>query len=190
MEKELTKREIRLLKREEKRQEYLRSIRYRKIKKTAAVALVTLLVAGGITFLIANSPSEENKNNSAKIEINPAEYDLGDISMSAGVVKKTFEIKNSGSSDLKIDSIWTSCHCTTAKLKVGDKLSPEFGMEAGLSFWSEKIAPDQTGYLEVAFDPAYHGHEGMGPVIRAVYLSTNAPDQKKVEARLSANVTE
>lgn len=61
-------------------------------------------------------------------------------------------------------------------------------MDGGGVFWSQKIAPGETGQLEVIFDPAFHGSQGTGQVVRAVYLSTNDPENKKAEVRLLANV--
>lgn len=78
--------------------------------------------------------------------------------------------------------------CTTAILTVGDKKSTKFGMHKNPAFWSETIAPGQTGFLEMTFDPAFHGPEGTGSVMRAVYFFTNDPEQKEMEVRLSADV--
>lgn len=78
--------------------------------------------------------------------------------------------------------------CTTAVLKVGDKTSPEFGMHDNAAFWSQNITPGETGYLEVVFDPAFHGPQGVGQALRVIYLTTNDPENKKAEARLIANV--
>ena len=185
--RELTGKERYELRKKEKEKEYLGKIRKKKIKKITMVLLPLALIIGSIVLALTNYSPRETQGR-AKIEINPLEYDAGTVSMAAGLVKKTYEIKNTGDGDLKIDRIWTSCHCTTARLKVGEKVSSEFGMDGSSPFWSQKIAPGQTGYLEVTFDPAYHGPAGLGPVIRAIYLSTNDPQNKKVEVRLSANV--
>src|SRR3989338_5278418 len=109
--------------------------------------------------------------------------------MADGLAKKTYEVKNSGDTELKIDKIWTSCDCTNARLRVGDRVSPELGMHTNLPLWSEKLASGETGYLDVTFDPAFHGHEGMGPITRVVYLSTSDPQNQKVQVSFSANVT-
>jgi len=53
---------------------------------------------------------------------------------------------------------------------------------------SQKIPPWETGFLEITFDPAFHGPQGTGPVVRVVYLSTNDPNNKKTEVKLMANV--
>lgn len=151
-----------------------------------------LLIIGGVTFAAikfsSSSSDNDNQTGTPKMEISPSEYDMGAISMAAGKIIKTFEIKNTGEGDLKIDSIRTSCHCTTARLKVGETTSSDFGMD-GSTFWSQKIAPGQIGYLEVTFDPAYHGPQGLGSAIRAIYFESNDSQNKQSEVRLIANVT-
>lgn len=146
----------------------------------------TLLITTLLIFGLSN-PSQEGQG---KIEISPQKYDAGIVSMAEGLVKKTFEIKNIGEGDLKIDRIWTSCMCTTVRLKVGDKESPEFGMHTNSTFWSQKLASGETGFLEVTFDPAFHGPEGTGPAVRAIYISSNDPQNENLEVRLIANVIE
>lgn len=150
----------------------------------------TLLITAGLVFGLPYLSQEEGKG---RIEIVPLEYDAGIVSMADGLVKHTYEIRNKGAGDLEIDRIWTNCGCTTAILKAGDKVSPKFGMPShGINpiFWSQKIAPEETGFLEVFFDPAFHGPEGTGFAVRVVSLSTNDPQNKKAEVRLIANVVQ
>lgn len=182
----LSKRERRLLKKQRKERKLLLLQRSKKIKKLLFVSLPILLLAGIIVFFVKNYTPEENHPGIPRIEIPVNEYDAGTVSMADGLVKHIYEIKNTGVGDLKIGSIWTSCHCTVARLKVGNRESPEFGMDK--SFTSQKIPPGETGFLEVTFDPAFHGPQGAGPAVRVVYLSTNDPLNKKVEVRLLANV--
>lgn len=152
-------------------------------KLIIAVVGGTLLISSIFIFGMSSGGS-----SSGKIEINPTEYDFGDISMAAGPVTKTYEIKNNSDSDLKIDKIWTSCDCTNAILKVGDRTSPKLGMHTNLPLWSETLTPSQTGYLDVTFDPAFHGPSGTGPITRVTYLLTSDPENKQVELLLTANV--
>lgn len=182
----LTKRQRRLLRKQQQEQERMLLQRRKKIRKVLFISLPILLLAGIIVFFVKNYTPEENHPGTPQIEIPANEYDAETISMADGVIKHTYEIKNTGVGDLIIDSIWTSCHCTTARLKVGDKTSPEFGMDKRPT--SQKIAPGQTGFLEVTFDPAFHGPQGVGQAVRVVYLSTNDPENKKAEVRLLANV--
>lgn len=153
------------------------------------IASVVVVTGVGVYLVSDKSGNDNIGEGSPKIEIIPFEFDAGDISMSAGLYTKDFKIKNTGVGDLKIDSVWTSCHCTTAVLKIGNKTSPMFGMSNNASFWSQKISPGEIAILSVIFDPAFHGPQGTGEVIRVVYLSTNDPQNKKVEIKLLANVT-
>lgn len=182
----LTKKERRLLRKWQKEQEGISLQRREKNKKILFISLPILLLVGIIVFFVKNYTPEEVHPGIPKIEIIKNEYDAETISMADGEVKHTYEIRNTGIGDLKIDSIWTSCHCTSARLTVGDKTSPKFGMEKHRTV--QKIAPGQTGFLEVTFDPAYHGSQGTGSVVRAIYLSTNDPENKEMEVKLLAEV--
>ncbi|MFH1407494.1 MAG: DUF1573 domain-containing protein, partial [Patescibacteria group bacterium] len=101
-----------MLKKQQQEQERLLLARRKKIKKAVFIFLPIVLIVGGIVFALLNNSPQENQGN-PKIEIVEKEYDAGTISMADKVVKHTFEIKNTGYGDLRIDSIWTSCHCTT-----------------------------------------------------------------------------
>lgn len=186
----LTKKEKYLIRKQRKEQERFRKIRRKKIKRILLISLPVIIVGLVIFALVTYLPKGNQSANQGvpKIEISPQEYDAGTVSMAAGKVQYTYEIKNKGEGDLKISRIWTSCMCTTARLKVGDKESPEFDMHSNPAFWSQKIAPGQTGYLEVNFDQAFHGLQGLGENIRAVYISSNDPQNKQVEVRLITNV--
>lgn len=151
-------------------------------KLIIAIVGGTILIAALLIFLPSLKPA-----TGGVIEVNPQEFDAGEVAMTQGSVKKNYEVKNAGSGPLKITGIITSCHCTTAVLRLGDKASPAFGMEP-MSFWSEEIPAGETAQLEVTFDPAYHGDAGMGPVTRGIYISSNDPKNKRVELLLSANV--
>jgi hypothetical protein len=189
-EEKLTKKEKYLLKKQKKEKERLRKMQSKKIKEIFIISLPIFLIIGGVVFGIINYSPEKSHPGTPKIEINPSEYDAGTVSMVEGLVKYTYEIKNTGEGDLKIDRIWTSCMCTTARLRVEDKESGEFGMHTSSTFWSQKIAPGQTGFLEVTFDPAFHGPQGVGKIVRAVYLSTNDPQNQKAEVKLISDVVQ
>ncbi len=187
----LTKKEEYLLKKQKKEQERLLKVRQKKIRKIiklSSISLIAILVIGGVVFGATKFFKGRNFDV-PKIEVVHLEYNARAVSMADGLVKHTYEIKNIGQDDLKIKRIWTSCMCTTARLRVRDKLSPEFGMHDTSLLWSQKIAVGETGYLEVVFDPAFHGASGTGLITRAVHVSTNDPNNKNIEFLLLANVT-
>lgn len=149
------------------------------------VGVLVLLIGAAIVFSLTSRRSD---GPPPLLELSPTEYEAGKISMRDGNVEFVYEIKNEGEGDLIIDRIWTTCGCTVAKLRVGKKTSREFGMNAYAPFWSATIPPGEIGYLEVSFDPGYHGPSGTGFAVRAVYLSTNDP-QGEVRVVFSADVT-
>lgn len=180
------------LRKEKKEQEFLLKNRKKKIKKIikfSLLSLIIILIAGGAVFAVFGYVKDKNFGR-PEIEIAHLEYDAGVISMVDGLIKHTYEIKNIGKGDLKIEEIRTSCMCTTARLRIGSQLSREFGMHDNSFGWSETIAPGETGYLDVIFDPAFHGPSGIGQITRAIYILTNDPANKNIEFLLTANITE
>ena len=86
----------------------------------------------------------------------PAELDLGAIP-AADPVTGTLVIRNQGNAPLRIESLSTSCGCTTAEVA------------------NETIAPNSETTLRVTFDPL--AHAGLyGPLLRLVYVATNDPN--------------
>lgn len=157
------------------------------MKLIIAAVGVSVLIAGLVVFL----PGLSNQPSGGQVKAEPLEYDAGDVSMKAGLVKKIFNIENVGTGPLKIDDMQTSCACTSVVLKIGDKVSPKFSMPGhGINptAWSETLVPGQKAQLEVLFDPAFHGPGAIGPIVRDIYLFTNDPNNKKVVVKLSANV--
>lgn len=102
-------------------------------------------------------------------------YDFGTISMVAGKVAHSFEIRNNSSSTLALDKLYTSCMCTAAYFVKGDERIGPFGMP-GHGFvpgLGQELKPGETAKIEVVFDPAAHGPAGIGPVDRTVFLELN-----------------
>ena len=99
---------------------------------------------------------------------------LASISHDFGRIRKQpdvahiFTVQNTGTADLMIDNLVTSCGCTIAALS------------------SNVIPPGQRADLTVTFDPDFH--ETQGPVMRLVWFATNDPTQPWAELRLAADV--
>lgn len=96
-----------------------------------------------------------------------ASHDFGRISEQPDVAH-VFAVQNTGTADLKIGNLVTSCGCTTAELS------------------SSVIPPGQRADLTVTFDPDFHPTQGL--VVRLVWFATNDPTQPWVEIRLTAAV--
>lgn len=189
----LTKGEKYFLRREKKEQENLLKLRRKKVKNIFWIfsfSLLAVLIVGGLVYGINNYISNRSQGNPGipELEMTQKTYDAGTVSINDGLVEHTYEIKNIGVGDLKISGIESSCMCTTAYLRVGEKKSPKFGMHNNPKFWSEKIAPGEIGYLDVTFDPLFHGPDGTGSMLREIYFLTDDPKNKKVKTQLFINV--
>ncbi len=120
-----------------------------------------------------------------KIEMQEETYDFGDIDLDY-VASHEFKITNIGKNPLVITGIITSCHCTSAVLKIsGLSDSPEFGMHA-LSGWKGEIAPGVEANLEVIYKPAEMPVKGQ--VSRVITFSSNDPTSKEVQLEVTAKV--
>lgn len=94
-------------------------------------------------------------------------YDFGEIPVSPPVAY-LYAIQNTGTADLHLSDLVTSCGCTTAELS------------------TSVIPPGQRADLKVVFDPGFH--ETVGPVTRVVWVVTNDPQQSVLEMQLQAHV--
>ncbi len=100
--------------------------------------------------------------------------DLPTTSVDLGTIPKCpdvahiFAVQNTGTTDLQVWNLVTSCGCTTAELS------------------SSAIPPGQRADLTVTFDPDFHPTKGE--VVRLVWFATNDPTQPWAEVRLTADV--
>jgi hypothetical protein len=119
------------------------------------------------------------------INIEPLTLDMGTVSMAEGLISKSYQLKNTGQSDLTINNLVTSCMCTTVVLETSDGLSPTFDahQDGNPDNWSVTLSPNEEAELIVTFDPNAHGPEAVGQVRRLITVSSNDPLQpaKKVE---------
>lgn len=153
------------------------------------VLTTTLILFGGIFWALSGSPSKAiiASSQNAKATVDSKTYDWGSIPFKGGDVRKIFTIKSIGTDTLKLSNIKTSCHCTKAQIKIGNIASPYFGMNS-VSTWIGEIPPGQEAQLEVIFDPAYHGPQGVGPINRLINIETNDPSNSRLEFSLTGTV--
>ena len=118
-------------------------------------------------------------------------FDFGTISMSAGNLTHAFNIKNTGTSPITIDKIYTSCMCTTATLITQSGSEGPFGMpgHAPTPRIAQVLAPGEEVRVDIVFDPAAHGPEGTGRVRRIVYLETGGGQESALQLSFEAVVT-
>ena len=101
------------------------------------------------------------------VKMPSAEYDFGSIPVRPAVTH-IFSVQNTGTADLVLRNLVTSCGCTTAKLS------------------SSVVPPGQRADLTVTFDPGFHKVEGE--TTRLVWFGTNDPTQPWIEVRITADV--
>ncbi|OGD30386.1 hypothetical protein A2833_01990 [Candidatus Azambacteria bacterium RIFCSPHIGHO2_01_FULL_44_55] len=112
-----------------------------------------------------------------------SKYDFGTVSMAKGLVSKEFTLENQSKDSVKIGEVSTSCMCTEAELKVGDKTAGPFGMpgHGGAPKANLIVKPGEKLVVKTIFDPAAHGPAGVGPIERQVMISTGAASPMVLE---------
>lgn len=162
--------------------------------RTFIFICLALLIGGGIVWgFVASGKSNQkiatysiSDPAAPKAEVKETAFDFGSITVS-DTPSHSFEIKNSGKNPLVISDIMTSCHCTSAKLKIsGQPDSPEFGMMEGQNNWQASLDSGQSAQLEVIYKPAVMPVKGQ--VSRVVTFNTNDPQNKTMQLQISANV--
>jgi len=146
-----------------------------------AVVLATVKKYG-LKSLASESAQESVKNqlaqsapaDSPQIDLEPLFYDFGQVSQAKGVVTATFQVKNTGQSDLVINNLLSSCGCTSAALVVNGQAGPRFGMHDNPTNWSATIKAGQSAELNVYYDPNVHP-DFRGPATREITVFSNDP---------------
>ena len=103
------------------------------------------------------------------ITVKPTNRDLGYVGRT-DVINLNYAVVNEGNQDLVVDSLVTSCGCTTAELS------------------NNIIPPGQRADLKVRFDVGFHQMAPGEQVVRIVWMKTNDPDTPIGIARLTATI--
>ncbi len=101
-----------------------------------------------------------------KIEISPAERDLGHVPQQH--LETSYTVRNSGSQPLEISKVYTSCDCTKASID------------------SKDLAPGAETTLRVTMDPAKENL--YGNIRRDIILETNDPRTPVAKAVLIVSI--
>lgn len=168
------------------------------------IALV-IIIAGllGLTWLarptqnagtLSVSSSAVSQTNAPKQGINPKGsltsaqtlHDFGTISMRNGLVDKVFKVSNPTKEDILLESVVTSCMCTTAYLETSTGEKGPFGMVGhgrGVPKADQVIKAGETMDIKVVYDPNAHGPAGVGRIDRFVYLTDSAGGKLTLEIK-------
>ena len=143
------------------------------------IALIIIAFVGLIiwsqSLIKDNSAILGTNNGQGFLSADETSYDFGTISMANKLVNKVFKVTNATNQEVTIDSIITSCMCTTAYLEGAEGELGPFGMpgHGGLAGnrVSETLKPGETRDLKVVFDPNAHGPAGVGAINRSITLT-------------------
>jgi hypothetical protein len=105
----------------------------------------------------------------ASIELDQTEVDIGSV-VNGEIVTLEIQVSNLGEAELVIESVSTSCGCTSAEVV------PAI------------IPPGEQGLLLIRFDSGAHGPEETGPVLRQIFIASNDPDELETEVRIRAEI--
>jgi len=138
------------------------------------ISLIFGVVAVGFGLYWTTSRPEPEQDLKPKqvLEVQPASYDFGEVSVQGGEVRTSFIVRNNGDKDLVLKDLDTSCGCTEAAIVVDGQEGPRFNMRMhreGPSEWSVLLAPGAQVELRVYYNPRVH-LTLRGDVTREVYL--------------------
>jgi len=163
-------------------------------KKVLIIVLVVAIAFLGIVawgYSSMSGPTRTALATPGALTASTTLYDFGTISMAKGKVDHLFAITNPTGSDIKINTISTSCMCTTAYFVNGTVKDGPFGMSGmGYTYPStanEVVPADSSREIDVQFDPAAHGPAGIGDIDRLIYIGQE--DGGTLQLEIKAVVT-
>lgn len=131
----------------------------------------------------------ENMSNESRaiLELKENYINFGNISESEdSFVMKEFVLKNTGTKDLYIYEVGTSCSCLTTKLIDNEKESPSMGRFSYPYGMSVKIEPGESKRLRVTYDARVNSFF-RGFETRFVYIHSN--DVQNYVQQITVDVT-
>lgn len=117
-------------------------------------------------------------------------YDFGTISMKDGNVTKEFTVTNPTAEAVTVETVFTSCMCTTAFLVGPDGVVKGPFRMPGMGYVppaNETIQPGESRIVRVVYNPNAHGPAGVGRIDRFIELTDSAGGSLQLE--IKANVT-
>jgi len=103
------------------------------------------------------------------ISVEETNLDFGDV-VNGEIISRDLSVHNTGTADLLVESIITSCACTQATV---DPMN---------------IGANESGTLHIEFDSGFHGPDLTGPLIRQVFINSNDPLQPELQVEFVVNL--
>ncbi len=143
-------------------------------------------VGAGATTASVQETSETNPASKSALTVPETLHDFGTISMKNRTVTKDFTVTNPTDKDITVETVLTSCMCTTAFLVTAEgKTKGPFGM-AGMGYVppaNETIKPGENRTVRVVYDPNAHGPAGVGRTVRFITLTDDSGGTLELEIR-------
>ncbi len=96
-------------------------------------------------------------------------FEFGEV-VNGDIVSRDIAISNTGKGTLVVETVSTSCGCTTATLE------------------PMTLEPGQSGVLHIEFDSGAHGPELTGDLTRQIFIVSNDPEQPELLIEFTATV--
>ena len=155
------------------------------------VAVTVAFLAGLIYLSAVNKPAPSAAaSGTSSLTASTTSYDFGMVSMANGKVSTTFNVSNTTNQPIVVSRFFSSCMCTSASARIGDRNYGPFGMQGHggpIPFINATVQPGETIPLQVTFDPAAHGPAGVGRIVRNVFVES--PNGDRLTLTISATVT-
>ncbi|MFH0804616.1 MAG: DUF1573 domain-containing protein [Patescibacteria group bacterium] len=154
------------------------------------IIIITVLVGGGIIALAASkekAPIVQYQQNDAarpQVRVSETSFEMGTMKLS-DTKSQDVTLTNTGTKELVLSDVVTSCDCTFAQVTVAGRVSKEFSMRRD-PVWSEVVSPGETATVKITYKPSIMPVKGN--VSRSVAIKTNDPGQPLVTIKFSANV--
>jgi hypothetical protein len=130
-----------------------------------------------------------SKAPESSLKADRPEHDFGRVPIDGGKVETLFDLVNEAPGEVQLLSVATSCGCTEAVAEFADGSTvgsfdlPNDGQENDAG---RKVSAGESFKVRVAFDPAAHGPDAVGELMREVILATRDGGQTRLVIR--ANV--
>lgn len=149
------------------------------IKQISILLAIIAVIIFGLVWLTNSKTGTPTATvsgeNGGMLTVQESQYDFGTVSMAKGKVSKEFVLENKSAGNVNIGEVFTSCMCTEAELKVGDRTVGPFGMQGHTASSANLIVkPGEEMIVKIIFDPAAHGPSGVGPIERQIAIYTSA----------------
>jgi len=159
---------------------------------TIVILTVIILTLGKNSASEAKIAGVDSVDSTYKLD--RTSHSFGTISQKDGNVETNFELTNTGSSEIYVKKLYTSCMCTKTQIVFSDDSRTTLngmlghGPDSDLLI-GKSIKAGETVKIRAVFDPNAHGPAGVGFIKRNITLETNLKTDPTIQVSFDAEVT-